>query len=122
MLFGVITGIGVSAADITTLSTIARWFVKKRGMMSGVLKVGTGVGHVAIPLLATSLIIAYGWRQSYIVLGVIALVVVTLAAQFLKREPAEIGLLPNGVAKIAEGNAESSKDGFSLMEAISQFT
>ena len=118
LLFGVITGIGVSAADITTLSTVARWFVKKRGMMSGILKVGTGIGNMAIPLLVTSLIIGYGWRQSFVILGVIALVGVILAAQFLKRDPAEIGLLPDGVAKVTESNTEPTKEGLSLKQAI----
>jgi len=44
LLYGVIIGIGYSAVDVIPLSTIARWFVKRRGMMTGIIKVGTGFG------------------------------------------------------------------------------
>jgi MFS family permease len=118
LFFGVCSGIGVSGADVMPLSTVARWFVKKRGMMSGILKVGTGVGQMTIPLLATSLILAYGWRQSFIYLGVIGLIVLIVVAQFLKRDPAEKGLLPYG-AEADEGSEGSREEyGLSLKEAL----
>ncbi|GAH62425.1 unnamed protein product, partial [marine sediment metagenome] len=36
LFYGLMVGIGVSALDVSLLSTVARWFVKKRGMMTGI--------------------------------------------------------------------------------------
>ena len=35
LLYGLMVGTGLSTHDVITLSTVARWFVKRRGMMSG---------------------------------------------------------------------------------------
>jgi len=64
LLYGLLVGVGYCTHDVITLSTIARWFVKRRGMMSGIVKVGTGCGQLFVPLIATALIAAYGWRSS----------------------------------------------------------
>ncbi len=117
LFYGVIIALGMSGSDVSLLSTIARWFVKKRGVMSGITKTGAGVGMLVMPLVANWLISTYEWRTSYIVIGVIALVFSILAAQFLKRNPGQMGLLPDG------GRAEAKSppladSGFSLREAI----
>ncbi len=56
LLYGVLVGIGFSTHDVITLSTVARWFERRRGMMSGFVKVGTGSGQFLVPLIATLLI------------------------------------------------------------------
>ena len=42
LFYGLLAGIGLSTHDVITLSTVARWFTKRRGMMTGIVKVGTG--------------------------------------------------------------------------------
>ncbi|MGD9192920.1 MAG: MFS transporter, partial [Desulfobacterales bacterium] len=69
LFFGIIFGIGLSTVDVIALSTIARWFVKKRGIVTGIVKVGTGFGQMVIPFLASILIIRYGWRSSCVIIG-----------------------------------------------------
>ena len=71
---GVVIGIGTSSIDIIPLTTTARWFVSKRGMMTGMVKVGTGAGQLTIPLMAGLLIAAYGWRTAYMTMGALALI------------------------------------------------
>ncbi|MCD4676569.1 MAG: MFS transporter, partial [Desulfobacula sp.] len=44
LFYGLIASIGLGGIDVIPLSTVSRWFQKKRGMMSGIIKVGTGVG------------------------------------------------------------------------------
>jgi len=44
LFYGVLAGVGFSAHDVVTLSTVTRWFVRRRGAMSGIVKAGTGVG------------------------------------------------------------------------------
>ncbi|GAH36150.1 unnamed protein product, partial [marine sediment metagenome] len=73
LFYGVIVGIGMSGMDVLSLSTIARWFVRRRGMMSGIVKAGAGIGMAIMPPIANWLISSYGWRTSYFIVGIIAL-------------------------------------------------
>ena len=124
LLYGLLVGIGFSTHDVITLSTVARWFVKRRGMMSGIVKVGTGSGQLLVPLMATSLIAAFGWRNSYLFIGAVALVGLVAMAQLLHRDPQGLGLLPDGGSNNPCGtDIESSERSVSLRAAVrtSQF-
>ena len=40
VLYGVLVSVGFGTHDVITLSTVARWFLRSRGIMSGIVKVG----------------------------------------------------------------------------------
>lgn len=92
LFYGVFVGICFATHDVITLSTVARWFDKRRGMMSGLVKVGTGGGQLLGPLLITILIAAMGWRDACMAIGALTLVGLVAAAQLMKRDPEAIGL------------------------------
>jgi len=117
LFYGVVVAIGTSGLDVLPLSAVARWFTKRRGMMSGIIKVGAGIGLLIMPLVASWLILSYGWRTSYLILGSVALIFMVLAAQFLRRDPGEKGLVPYG-ADEANAGANMVEEGFSLREAV----
>lgn len=94
LAYGVMVGVGMSTQDVVTLSTVARWFVARRGMMSGLVKVGTGIGQLLVPLAAAALILVQGWREAYVAIGLFVLLMLLLGAQFLRRDPQGLGLLP----------------------------
>ena len=96
LLYGGFVGCGFSTHDVITLTTVARWFDKRRGMMSGLVKVGTGAGQLLLPFVATALIITFDWRNAYLIIGAVSLVVLVLLAQVLKRDPQGMGLFPDG--------------------------
>ncbi|MBT8350537.1 MAG: MFS transporter [Deltaproteobacteria bacterium] len=96
LLYGGFVGCGFSTHDVITLTTVARWFDKRRGMMSGLVKVGTGAGQLLLPFIATALIIDYGWRDAYLIIGAASLIALVLLAQVLKRDPQGMGLFPDG--------------------------
>jgi len=116
LFYGVIIGVGLSGAFVPPLSTIARWFVKRRGIMTGFVVAGIGVGTLIVPPAATWLIESWGWSTAYIVIGAIALVFIILAAQFLRLDPRRMGLLPDGESKEAAGLNLHAR-GLSLREA-----
>ncbi|MCB1366609.1 MAG: MFS transporter, partial [Rhodobacteraceae bacterium] len=93
LLFGTLLGAGLSTHDVVTLSTVARWFEKKRGIMSGVVKVGTAFGQITLPPLAAILIVTYGWRSAAVILGVGAGIVLVAAALLMShpRSPSASG-------------------------------
>ncbi len=90
VIFGTLIGLGLSSHDVVTLSTIARWFPRRRGIMSGVVKVGTAIGQIALPPIAALLIVAYGWRTALFVLGITASVLLLIAALSMRRPPAPV--------------------------------
>jgi len=117
LFYGVIVALGMSATDIVSLSTVARWFARKRGTMTGIVKVGAGVGMVIAPLAANWLIFSYGWRSSYLIIGLVALVFSILAAQFLRRDPGQMELLPDG-DEMKEEKPSSEASSLSLQQAM----
>ncbi|MFC1900259.1 MFS transporter [Chloroflexota bacterium] len=118
-LFLTLSGIGLSAPDIVPLSTVVRWFVKKRGAMSGIMKVGTGTGMTIMPIVASILIASIDWRNAYLVLGIVVLVAVIPLAQLLKRDPREMGLLPDGEQHPPDTEISFlNEEGLSLREAV----
>ena len=118
LFYGVIVGIGTSGNDIPVLSTVARWFVKRRGTATGIVKTGAGIGMLSIPLLANWLISSYGWRNAYVAIGLLAMIGVILAALFLKRDPEQVGQLPDGATKVAETESSIGARQFSLWEVL----
>jgi len=86
-LFGIAVGVGMATHDVVTLSTIARWFNAKRGRMTAVVKVGTACGQIIVPLVAAFLIGEIGWRQSFLVLGLAALIILLFSAWLIGDKP-----------------------------------
>jgi len=119
LFFGIVIGAGMSAGDTPVFATVARWFVKKRGTAIGMTKVGVGIGMLAMPPLAGWLIASFGWRNAYVMLGLICLAGIVSAAMFLKRDPAQIGQLPDGAIKEVETDLDIEVRHFSLGESIS---
>jgi len=118
LVFGVITAIGMCGFWVPMISTISRWFVKRRGMMTGIVLSGMSLGMIIIPPIATRLIITYGWRTSYTIIGLIAMAVTLLAVQFMKRDPAQIEQFPDGSNKVKGENLDLSAKNLSLRQAV----
>jgi len=92
LFYGVLVGVGLCTNDVVTLSTVARWFTRRRGFASGIVKCGTGLGQLVIPLTVAALVAAFGWRMACIVFGATALTIIAIAAQFMRRDPHSMGL------------------------------
>jgi len=118
LFYSVIFGIGLSAIDIIPLSTTARWFIRRRGIMTGIVKVGTGAGQLVIPLVASLLIAGYGWRISYVIIGAAAMVMLIFIGQLLRRDPAQMGLLPDGNKELQTQSSKLTETDFYIREAL----
>ena len=117
VFYGAMVGIGMSSHDIVTLSTIARWFRQRRGLMTGIVKAGTGTGQLVLPLLASSLIVLHGWRSTYLFIGAGVLLVYIVASRLLRRSPQEMGLEVDGQATVVGALNEGGR-GILLGEAV----
>ncbi|GAJ07417.1 unnamed protein product, partial [marine sediment metagenome] len=86
--------------------------------MTGIVKVGSGIGMFIMPIVVNWLIFSRGWRTSYIIMGIIALVFVISIAQLLRRDPEQMRQLPDGEEKANAGSLNLADWGLSLREAI----
>lgn len=115
LFYGLIFGIGLSAIDVIPLTTVTRWFAHRRGLMTGIVKVGTGAGQLVIPLLAGWLILRFGWRWSFLIIGLCTALILALMAQFLRRDPAAMGL---AVPSPKEVRASATTPSLALSQAL----
>lgn len=121
--YALLVAIGTSTISIPIMATIVRWFVRRRGLMVGIVQAGLGLGGVIFAPLTAWLILTYGWRLSYATLGAIALIGFIAAGLFLKSDPRDVGQLPDGAREITtsvkEEHGEHVKSkGISVRQAV----
>ncbi|GAA1503918.1 MFS transporter [Dactylosporangium maewongense] len=96
-LWGVLVGLGTGSMALAFVATVTgRWFVKRRGLVTGVLTAGGAAGQlVFLPLLAL-LVDSHGWRAAALTVAGAALVVVPLVLWRLRDHPADLGVTAYG--------------------------
>jgi len=119
LFFGVIVGTGMSGVWVPQLSTVARWFIEKRTLMTGIVIAGTGIGQLVGPPVTSRLIVTFDWPLASIILGIIILLVAVTAAQFLKREPNQTKQTPHVESERQYQGAKIVTPAFSFKEAVS---
>ena len=78
-------------------AAVARWFVRRRGQALGIATAGISAGGIVCAPLAQWLIERVGWRNAYAILGSgVVLIVLPVVLAFMRRDPADLGLLPDG--------------------------
>ena len=118
VFYGVIVAIGMSGGYIPLVSTVSRWFVKRRGLMTGIVATGTGFGTLIVPPIANWLINTYDWRDSYVIMGIAVIALILPAAQFLRRDPGQVGQLSYTEKETKIEDIGWETKGFSLSEAV----
>jgi MFS family permease len=106
---GVLMGLGFAALPMSTHGIIvSNWFVRRRGMVMGLVASGMGVGVLAIVPLAQLLISQVGWRNAYRILALLLMIVIVpLNILFQRHRPEDVGLLPDGgIPSSAAGTAK----------------
>ncbi|RCS22638.1 MFS transporter [Phyllobacterium salinisoli] len=115
--YGLGVGLGIGCSYVPALGAVQRWFVKRRGLASGLAVSGIGVGTLVMPPLASLLIEAFGWRCAYVILGGFVIVLGAAMAALLHGDPQVCGLKPDG-AILREDALSTVLTGTSVKEAI----
>lgn len=105
IFYGLGIGIGVGFSYVPAIGTVQRWFLAKRGQASGWAVAGIGIGTMAAPPAAAFAIEHLGWRGTYVLFGIVVLVLGALATMLLRASPAAMGLQPDGAATPAAAAA-----------------
>lgn len=104
LCWGLLVGLGTGSMALAFVATVTdRWFVARRGLVSGILTAGTATGQlVFLPLLAV-LVSDHGWRPASLLVSGVALAAVPLIWFLLRDDPADVGLLPYGASAPGSG-------------------
>ena len=92
-----IAGVGQAAATIIPISlVISNWFNVGRGKALGIVMTGTGLGAMVMVPVTTWIVVNWGWRTSFTIMGFIILLMVPLSLIFVRTRPSDMGLQPDG--------------------------
>lgn len=113
--------VGVASAtcsEIPTSTAVSNWFKKKRGIAMGIASTGMGFGGLFLAPSISYLILGFGWRATFFIMGLLTwAVMIPLVALIMRTRPQEIGLLPDG-----ERSLDGAKAGESLTQRSSATT
>jgi len=106
-------GIGLTMSAVLyepAFAAVARWFKRKRGYALTVLTFLAGFASVIFLPLSEWLVSNLGWRSALVALAIaLAAITIPLHALILRRQPQDLGLLPDGMsAAISAENSETS--------------
>lgn len=97
MAYGLI-GAGMSCYYSPFMTTVSRWFVRRRGLALGIFSSGISAGTMIIAPIASYLISAHGWRSTFVVMAS-ANGIVILSAFLLRTNPAYTATPPQGQSR-----------------------
>jgi MFS family permease len=116
--FGLGMGLGIGFSFVPSLAAVQRWFVRRRGLASGIAVSGIGLGTLVVPPIATELISTLGWRNAWIVLGLFIILFGGTAALFSDNAPERRGASADGGIIGPHSTGGALVEGFSLREAV----
>jgi MFS family permease len=108
---------------IVPMTAVTNWFYLKRPRAIGLVALAVPLGSFVLSLLYQFMIATYGWRSAFMMLGAALWVLVVVPGIFfLRRQPEDLGMLPDGEARRADPGAEpksaSTELSWSLKEAV----
>jgi len=113
--WGVIVGVGTGSMALVFAATVAnRWFVAKRGLVTGILTAASATGQLIFLPGLSHLALTYGWKSVSITVASFALLVIPFIYLFLRERPADLGLLPYGAPADWQPPAPSELSAFAL--------
>ena len=106
-LFSFVLSTAMSGASIGTLGPLmARWFMKRRTLVLGLVASGSSLGGLILIPFSAYLVELFNWRVSWIALGcIVTFLALPMGFMFLRNNPAQMGLLPDGEPVPTDGTA-----------------
>jgi predicted MFS family arabinose efflux permease len=97
LLWGVLVGLGTGSMALSLVATVTgRWFVGRRGLVSGILTAGSAAGQLIFLPVVAAIDSRAGWRAAALCTAAAALAVVPLVAWLLRDRPRDVGAVPYG--------------------------
>jgi MFS family permease len=111
LAYGLGVGLGIGCSYVPAVAAVQRWFLRRRGFASGLAVSGIGVGTLVVPPLAKFMIDAFDWRETYLILGIFAIVAGAGMAMLIEDDPSERGLGVDGDPPAAAASGSAAPGG-----------
>lgn len=112
LLWGVVIGAGTGSMAMPFVAVVtARWFVARRGLVTGILTAAQATGQLVFLPIIAHLAMHFGWRLPALVIAGMALYVVPLVVFLLREYPADVGLPALGATAQDPGVTRSTPRG-----------
>jgi MFS family permease len=120
LCWGVLVGLGTGSMALGFVAIVAnRWFVQRRGLVTGVLTAGGATGQlIFLPLLAR-LTGEHGWRTSALIVAFAALAVVPMVWWRMRDRPADLGVTAYGAGPSDIASLPDISPGGAVRRALS---
>lgn len=121
LTYGLGVGLGVGFAYVPAIGVVQRWFLRRRGLASGVAVSGIGVGTLLIPPFAAWLLSVGDWRTAYAILAAVTLSLGVAGGLVIEHSPQRRGLAADGAAErpgTGEGGSSAPARGHAVRDAI----
>ncbi|MEV4425100.1 MFS transporter [Streptomyces sp. NPDC053792] len=97
LYWGVLVGLGSGSMALAFAATVTnRWFVARRGLVTGILTAAGASGQLVFLPLLSWLVEHHGWRPAAVTVALSALAVVPFVWLLLRDHPADVRLAPYG--------------------------
>jgi predicted MFS family arabinose efflux permease len=97
LFWGIFVGVGTGSMAMAFVATVtSRWFVKRRGLVSGILTAAGATGQLIFLPVVAALSTDIGWRAASLVIAGVALLVVPVVLIFLRDHPRDVGTIAYG--------------------------
>jgi MFS family permease len=112
VVFGFLAGLGSGlVASVLGPTIAARWFIRDRGLVTGVFGASVSAGQLLFFPLLTTLAVTLGWRAGALVLAALLASLIVPVLLWLRDDPADVGARPRGAAADAPVVAERADPG-----------
>ncbi|MFC1995841.1 MFS transporter [Chloroflexota bacterium] len=119
--YSLLVAMGTGPTWVTSMATVSRWFIKRRGLALGIITSAAGIGMIIVPPVSTYLISSYGWHTTFLVIALVAFFIVIPCALLLKRPLGGVATLPEG-EKLAAINLNSlERQNYNELAGLSLF-
>ncbi|WUS98508.1 MFS transporter [Streptomyces sp. NBC_00708] len=97
LYWGLLVGLGTGSMALAFSATVTnRWFVARRGLVTGILTAAGASGQLVFLPLCAWIVDRHGWRPASVTVALAALVVVPFVWLLMRDHPADVGLAPYG--------------------------
>ena len=93
---------GNTMMGVTTSTIVVNWFDKRRASALAMSILGASCGGVVMAPIVSALVAEQGWRDSFLILGIIVLIAAPLVWVFAVGRPEDRGLWVDGLPPAAE--------------------
>ena len=90
LTYGIGVGIGVAFTYVPMLAVVGGWFQRHRTSALGIAVSGIGAGTLIVAPSAAALIARVGWRESYVMMGVAATVLIAICGLISAPAPVHV--------------------------------